>query len=120
MNQKKVLVVEDEKPMAMALEIKLKKVGLNAKAVFDGEEAIKALEAENYDLVLLDIMMPVLDGWGVLEKVKSKGIKTKIIITSNLSQEEDKKRATDLGASGFIVKSDTSLTDIAKTVLEML
>ncbi len=113
---KKILIIDDAKPMAKAIEIKLQKNGYQAKAVFNGEQGIKELESSHYDLVLLDIMMPVVDGWNVLEQIKAKGIKTKVIITSNLSQEEDIKRAKEMGAFDFLVKSDTTLTGIADKV----
>lgn len=117
---KRVLIIEDERPMAMALEIKLKKVGLEAKAVFDGQEGIKELETGNFDLALLDIMMPIIDGWAVLNHVIEKKIKTKIIITSNLSQSEDIKKAKELGAIDFLVKSDNAIADIANKVMSYL
>ncbi len=117
---KKVLIIEDERPMAMALEIKLKKVGLDAKAVFDGQQGLKELETGNYDLALLDIMMPIIDGWTVLSSIASKKVKTKIIITSNLSQSEDVKKAKELGAIDFLVKSDNAIADIANKVLSYL
>lgn len=117
---KKVLIIEDERPMAMAMEIKLKKVGIDAKAVFDGAEGIKELDSGNYDLALLDLMMPVTDGWTVLSHVNEKKIKTKVIITSNLSQPEDIKKAKELGAVDFLVKSDNAIADIANKVQSYL
>lgn len=116
----KVLIVEDEKPMAMALEIKLKKVGLDAKAVFDGQQGLNEIESGNYDLILLDLMMPVMDGWTVLEKIKEKALKIKIIVTSNLGQPEDVTKAKSLGAIDFLIKSDNSITSIADKVLNLL
>lgn len=108
----KILVAEDEKPMAKALQLKLTNQGFDVTTVFNGEEAIEALEKENYDLMILDLMMPKLDGFGVLTQVKEKGIKTKIIVASNLSQEEDANRAKEMGAVDFFVKSNTPITDI--------
>jgi CheY-like chemotaxis protein len=92
-NIKKVLIAEDEKPLAMALEIKLKKVGIDAKAVFDGAEALNELQTNKYSLILLDLMMPVMDGWTVLNEINSKKLAVKVIVTSNLSQPEDIQKA---------------------------
>lgn len=117
---KKILIIEDEKTSAKALEIKLQKVGYDTKTVFNGEEGLKELENGDYDLVLLDILMPIVDGWSVLEKIKEKEIKVKVIITSNLSQPEDKKRAMEMGASDFMVKSDSTLTDIVDRIQSIL
>jgi DNA-binding response OmpR family regulator len=119
-NTKKVLIIEDEKAMGRAMEIKLQKEGINAHAVFSGEEGIQELESGSYTLVLLDIMMPGIDGWQVLSAIHEKSIEVKIIITSNLSQEEDKKKAKELGAIDFLVKSDASLIAIAEEVKSYL
>lgn len=115
---KQILIVEDEKPMAKALELKLNKSGFEATAVFDGEEALRILSEQSFDLILLDLIMPKRDGFGVLEGMKEQGIKAKVIITSNLSQESDIKRAKELGAVDFFVKSDTPLTRIVEIVKE--
>ena len=111
---KKILIVEDEKPMAHALELKLNNSGFEAKAVFNGEEALEILTKEKYDLVLLDLVMPKMDGFALLENLKKKKIKVSVIITSNLSQEEDETRAKSLGAKDFLVKSDTPIAEIVK------
>ncbi|OGH14945.1 MAG: hypothetical protein A3H50_03655 [Candidatus Levybacteria bacterium RIFCSPLOWO2_02_FULL_37_10] len=117
---KKILIIEDEKPAAKAMEIKLKKAGYEVKAVLNGDEGLKELEKGRYDLVILDILMPVIDGWSVLEKIKEKGIKVKVIIVSNLSQPEDKKRAMELGASDYMVKTDSTLANIVDRVQSFL
>lgn len=120
---KKILIAEDEKPMAKALELKLKGCGFDAKAVFNGAEALAEMEKENYDLLLLDLMMPVKDGFGVLEELKNKpGNKTLVIVSSNLSQGEDIKRAKALGAVDYFVKSDTPISEVVnhiKTALKI-
>ena len=81
---KKILIAEDEKPMARALELKLNNSGFEAKAVYDGSEAMAELEKTKYDVMLLDLMMPVMDGFEVLEKIKKKKIKIKILVSTNL------------------------------------
>lgn len=117
---KKILVAEDEAPMAKALELKLQHAGFSVTTVFDGEEAVKALNADNFDLVLLDLVMPKLDGFGVLEHMKQAGKMVKTIILSNLSQDEDTKRAKELGAQDFFVKSNTPINDIVERVKAVL
>lgn len=113
---KKVLIIDDEKAMAKAMEIKLQKAGIDAFAVFSGDEGLAEIEKGGYSLVLLDIMMPVVDGWSILTAIKEKGLPLKVIVTSNLSQEEDKKKALEMGALDFLVKSDSSLSSIADEV----
>ncbi|OGK14250.1 hypothetical protein A3A93_00975 [Candidatus Roizmanbacteria bacterium RIFCSPLOWO2_01_FULL_38_12] len=118
--RKKILIIEDEKAIARAIEIKLNKTGYLAKAVFDGETGLKELGLGGYDLVLLDIMMPIIDGWSVLSKIKERNIQVKVIITSNLNQDEDARRAKEMGAVGFLVKSNASLTNIIDEVKNFL
>ncbi len=117
---KKILIVEDERAIARALELKLSHSGFNVKVVGNGEEALRILEKEKFDLVLLDLVMPKLDGFGVLKGLADKNIKTKIIVVSNLSQEEDRRKAKELGASNFFVKSDTPIADIVSEVKKIL
>ena len=109
---KKVLIVDDEKPLARALELKLAHEGFDVKAVYNGTEAIDALKSDDFDLVLLDLIMPQQDGFQVLQDIQQLKIKTIVIVSSNLSQEEDVTRAKSLGAVDYFVKSDTTLVDI--------
>ena len=69
---KKILIVEDEKPMAKALEVKLIKEGFYAKAVFNGKEALDILQSEKFDLMLLDLLMPEMGGFDLLQKLSQK------------------------------------------------
>jgi two-component system, OmpR family, response regulator VanR len=117
---KKILIVDDEKPLAKALELKLAHEGFETMAVFNGSEAIEALKKSSYDLALLDLVMPQEDGFAVLENMKKLGTKTVVIVSSNLSQEEDIARAKALGATDYFVKSDTTLADIVVKVKKYL
>lgn len=116
MNNKKmkILVVDDERALASALSLRLKKAGYDVSTVFNGEEALATLKKSPFDLVLLDLLMPGVDGWGVLTSMK--GSNVPIIITSNLSQEEDRQKAIALGALDFIIKSNATLSEIADKV----
>lgn len=116
--QKQILIVEDERPLAKALELKLSQAGYGVKSVFNGKTAIDELEKAPVDLVLLDLLMPETDGWEVLRWMRGKGVK--VVVTSNLNQEEDIKRAKELGAEDFWVKSNVSLSDIVEKITAML
>lgn len=118
--EKKILIVEDEKPMAKALELKLNKSGFLAKAVGNGQEAIALLKKEKFDLIMTDLVMPKMDGFGLLEYIKKNKIKTKVIVASNLSQDSDLDRAKELGASDFLIKSDTPITEVVEKVKNIL
>jgi DNA-binding response OmpR family regulator len=118
--KKKILIGEDEKPMAKALQLKLTHAGFEALAVFNGEEVIEQLAKEQYDLILLDLIMPIKDGFTVLKELKEKGNTVPIIVTSNLSQEEDAKRAKELDAVDYLIKSNTPLAAIVEKVKTIL
>jgi two-component system alkaline phosphatase synthesis response regulator PhoP len=112
----RILIVEDERPIAHALELKLGGLGYDAAAVHNGQEAIERLGKQKYSLILLDLMMPKVDGFGVLAFIQKSGIKTPVIILTNLAQPEDKARAMGLGAKEYFVKADTSLATVVERV----
>lgn len=119
-NPQKILIAEDERSIAKALQIKLSLSGFEVEIAVNGEEALKLLKETKFDLLLLDIMMPKMDGFSVMEEMKKNKIKTPIIILSNLSQEEDAERAKKLGAVDFFIKSNTPLADILGKVNKFL
>lgn len=118
--KKKILVIEDEKPMARALELKLTHAGFEAKAVFNGEEGMALLQKETYALIMLDLVMPKIDGFKVLEMIKEKKINIPVMVLTNLSQEDDEKRARALGAKEFFIKSNTPIATIVEKVIQFL
>ncbi|MDP2656082.1 MAG: response regulator [bacterium] len=113
---KKILIMEDEKPMARALELKLTHAGFDAIAVFDGEAGMALLEKEEFGLIILDLVMPKMDGFSVLQALKDKKIDIPVIVSSNLSQPDDETRARDLGAKDFFIKSNTPIASIVEHV----
>lgn len=119
-NPKKILIAEDERSIAKALQIKLSLSGFEVELVTNGEEAMALMKEKKFDLLLLDIMMPKMDGFSVMEEMKKSKNKTPIIILSNLSQEDDAERAKKLGAVDFFIKSNTPLADILVKVKKYL
>ncbi len=119
-HKKRVLIVEDEKPIASALNELLNNEGVKAQVASDGVQALKTLEKQSFDLILLDILMPGLGGYDVLNIIHLEHPKTKVIVISNLSREEEINRAKQLGADEYIVKSDMSLKDVVKRVKKQL
>lgn len=114
--KKKILILEDEKPLAHALELKLTHEGFEVVTTDNGETGVFLLEQDHFDLALCDLIIPKLDGFGVLEIIKNKKIKTPVIVMTNLNQEEDKQKALDLGAVNFFVKSNSTLSEIVEGV----
>jgi Response regulators consisting of a CheY-like receiver domain and a winged-helix DNA-binding domain len=119
-NSKKLLIVEDERSIAKALQLKLTIAGFEVDTAGNGEEALALMKTKKFDLLLLDIMMPKMDGFSVMAEMKKNKNKTPIIILSNLSQEEDAKRAEELGAVDFFIKSNTPLAEIVDKVKKFL
>ncbi|MFA6028034.1 MAG: response regulator [Patescibacteria group bacterium] len=117
---KRILVAEDDRPISKVLTLKLQHSGYEVVQAFDGEQAIDLLFKENFDLVLLDLIMPKKNGFDVLRELKEKGKMVNVIVTSNLSQEEDKKTVMELGAKDYFVKSNTPLAKIVEYVEQML
>lgn len=118
--KKRVLIAEDEKPLNHALSLKLTHEGYEVSSAFDGQEALGLIEKSKFDLLLLDLIMPNVDGFAVLKYLKDKEIKLPTIVLSNLGQPEDKSRSEELGAEGFFIKSDIALSDIVTLVNEKL
>lgn len=113
-----VLVVEDEKPISQVLEIKLTRNGIGVVVAYNGREAIEKLSENMFDFILLDLMMPEVDGFEVLQHMRDTQNTTPVCVTTNLSQEEDRVKAFELGAKEYIVKSDTPLATIVQKVLD--
>lgn len=116
MSNKKILIIEDEKPLAHALELKLTHEGYDVVTTGSGEEGVTLITKENYDLILTDLILPGQDGFKVLEAIQNKKVKSPVIVMTNLNQEEDRKRATDLGAADFFVKSNITISEIVEKV----
>lgn len=113
---KKILIAEDEATLSKALQLKLANLGFEVTVANDGAEALDNLKTKSFDLVLLDLMMPKIDGFGVLTEKKSWKNKPIVFINSNLSQKIDIDKALELGADDFLVKSDISLKDIVDKI----
>ncbi|MDQ3158922.1 MAG: response regulator [bacterium] len=117
---KKVLIIEDEAPLAHALQMKLDHEGIESETALGGEEGVAMLEKDEYGLILLDLIMPKVDGFAVLNAIKEKKITTPVFVLTNLSQTEDEKKVKELGAEMFFVKSNTPLTTIVESVTQKL
>jgi CheY-like chemotaxis protein len=116
-DSKKILIVEDEKPLAHALDLKLKSEGYETVIASNGQEAIDNIKQQQFDVMLLDLMMPTMDGFQVLQQIQDLGQKpTTVFVLSNLSQHEDEEKVLALGAKKFFIKSDTPLSTIIEEV----
>lgn len=116
----KILIADDNKAIAMTLQLKLIQEGFEVKLVENGKEALSLLESEKFDLVILDLIMPELNGFGVLEALKQKNIAVPVIVASDLSQVEDFDRVKQMGAIDFFVKSNMSMTEMTEKIKQYL
>lgn len=103
MSMGKILVADDDKNIAELLRLYLEKEGYSVVVAWDGEEAIEKYNQENPDLVLLDIMMPKLDGWQVCREIRKKSDVPIIMITAK-GETFDKVLGLELGADDYVVK----------------
>ena len=117
---KRILVIEDDEQISHVYSINLKKMGLDFEVLIDGEAGLKKASTWKPDLVLLDLMLQGKDGFWFLEERKKKPelMKIPVIVLSNLVQEQDKKRALDLGAAEYLVKADMSIKQVMDKVTE--
>lgn len=100
----RILFAEDEKALSKALTAILERNNYSVDAVFDGQEALEYLEADNYDCVILDIMMPKVDGITVLKEIRKKGNLIPVLMLTAKSEVDDKVLGLDAGANDYLTK----------------
>lgn len=121
-DKKIVMIVEDDKTIAEACQMKLALENFEVLVADNGQEAFDLLKKYTPNIILLDIIMPKMNGFDFLETLKKKGEfkDTKIIIMSNLGQEIDIEHGKELGADDYIIKASCSISDIAQKVKNCL
>ena len=100
----KILVVEDEKDMNHIIQKELESEGYLVDVCFDGESALDFLEIEEYDGVILDVMLPKMNGFETLKKARSRGVQTPVLFLSARSRVDDIVEGLDIGADDYLVK----------------
>ena len=117
-----ILVVEDEPSYQHVYQMKLESAGFEVQTANNGEEAVFHCKNQQPDLILLDLIMPVKDGFSTLEDLRSDGNcrQIPIIVTSNLSQDEDIARAMELGATDYFIKSNVAIGEIPEIIRKHL
>lgn len=100
----KLLLVEDEKELSEILAKGLRKRGYAVDPAYDGEEALLSYEINEYDLIILDLNLPKLDGLEVLGQIRAHDLETKVLILSARSQIEDRVLGLDMGANDYLIK----------------
>ncbi len=118
----KVLLMEDEAMLSTMYQTKFKRDGLLVEAAPDGEAGLALARAQKFDIVLVDIIMPKLDGFGVLKSLRATAEykTTPIILLTNLGQEEDMKKGQALGATDYLVKANFTPTQVVEKIKQLL
>lgn len=117
---KHVLIVEDDRFLAKAYSVAFEQKMISAELAFDGVEALQKVATNPPEVIILDILLPLKDGFAVLKELKANPTTAKIpvIIASNLGQPSEIQQGKDLGAFSYIVKSDTSIAAVIDQVVK--
>ncbi|MCK5475966.1 MAG: response regulator [Candidatus Pacebacteria bacterium] len=118
--KKKILVIEDEATLQKALDDVLSQEGFEVLSATDGIVGLEVAKKEKPDLILLDIILPKMDGFEVLSKLKANDKDTPVVILTNLSDLNDVQKALDLGATTYLVKADYHLDEVIRKIKEIL
>jgi len=117
---KKILVVEDELPLALSLKDKFEAAGFDVAIATDGQKGLEAAKTGKPDLVLIDILLPKLDGISMAKKINELGLGVKIIFLTNLNDSKHISEAISAEATDYLVKADWNINDIVDKVKQKL
>lgn len=121
--RQRIIFIEDDELLVRAYQNKLTMEGFQVDTALDGNDALKKLETGNYSLILLDLMLPEIDGFTILEKLRASNwpsAKKPVVVFSNLGQENDINRAKDLGANDYLVKANLTPNQVVEKIREHL
>jgi len=117
-----ILIIEDDKFLRELIKRKLQSEGFSTLEAVDGEVGLEAVKTQKPDLILLDLILPGMDGFEVLEKIKAESAVSSIpvIILSNLGQKDDIERGLGLGAVDYLVKAHFTPNEIIEKIKQAL
>jgi DNA-binding response OmpR family regulator len=119
----KLLIIEDDELLVKMYSTKCSMEGLQVDTALDGQEALEKLQKNNYDIILLDLMLPKVDGFEVLEKLRASAwpnAKKPVVVFSNLGQQSDIDRAKKLGANDYLVKANLTPNQVVEKLHEYM
>jgi DNA-binding response OmpR family regulator len=121
-NKKKILIIDDEEDLQEVVKEKLARDGFQIDTAYNAEDGLQKAFNEEPDLILLDVLIPNMNGLEVLKHFHAHkwGKHPKVIVLSALGHEDKKKRARALGAFDYLVKTEVTIDDVAKKVNEAL
>ena len=112
----KILLVEDEKEICRVYEEILNGCGYTVRSCYDGDTGTKHALEGDYDILLLDIMLPNKDGLEILEDVHASGLTKKVVILSNIEKDDVLKKATSMGALRYVIKSEVNPNELVEII----
>lgn len=121
--RQRIIFIEDDEMLVRAYQNKLTMEDFEVAIALDGEDALKQLQEKKFDLILLDLMLPKVDGFTILEKLRTSNWFSKnkpVVVFSNLGQESDINRAKDLGANDYLVKANLTPNQVVEKIREHL
>ena len=113
----RILVVDDDRVLNNEVVARLTQSGFFPEQAFDGESALEKMSA-HYDLIILDLVMPIMSGFEVLKEMQKKNMTVPVVVLSTLRQEEDVKRAESFGARECLAKSTPNFMDTLEQYVE--
>ena len=119
---KSILLVEDDPFLADIYTTKLKESGFSVEIAKDGEEALSKIKGKLPPVVILDIVLPQIDGWEILKKIKEdpKSKNLKVIIFSNLGQKSEVEKGLKLGATKYLIKAHYTPSQVVEEIKQVL
>ncbi len=122
MSKPKILFVEDDGFLASIYAPKFELEGFEVSAATNGEDGLKLVQKDRPDIILLDLLMPKMDGFEMLERLKADDATKSIpvLVLTNLGQKEDVERCIKLGAAGYMIKAHSLPHETVKRVNEIL
>lgn len=117
-NKIKILLIEDEEMLANMYEVKFKNEGFELEKALDGAEGLEKAKSIKPDFILLDIIMPKMDGFSVLKALKEDQVTKDIpvMLLTNLGQDEDIEKGKELGSVGYLVKANITPSEVVAEV----
>jgi len=121
-DKRTILIVEDDKFLRDLITQKLIREGFNTIEAIDGEQGVKKIKETKPDLVLLDLILPGIDGFEVLAKVKEDPVSAEVpvIILSNLGQKDDIEKGLKLGAADYLIKAHFTPGEVIEKIKEII
>ncbi len=117
---KTILITDDDTFLTAMYTQQLEKQGWKVEVAGDGEQSIQMMDRHQPDLMVLDLLMPKRDGFSVLKHVRQKQYTFPVLILTNVRQPLDRERCLKLGATDFLTKSDTDVTELMKKIRKHL